>query len=86
MRRAIVFGTATDGFDSDNLTINSGGSVIVNSQTPQGTAVVEVDGDRLRIGERWIATTRLDDGHIVAWTEVDRSPGVTAPNDERNEG
>lgn len=37
---------------------------------PKDWKVVEVDGDRLRIGDRWIATTLIDGGHVVAWTEL----------------
>ena len=37
---------------------------------PKDWKVEEVDGDRVRIGERWIATTTIDGGHIVAWTET----------------
>ncbi len=53
---------------------------------PKDWKVVEIDGDRLRIGDRWFATARLGTDHIVAWTEVDAaSPDRTEP-DERNEG
>ena len=41
----VIFGADVNGLDTDNLTINSGGSVILNSTTPQGTAIVEVDGN-----------------------------------------
>ncbi|MCB0958992.1 MAG: polyketide synthase dehydratase domain-containing protein, partial [Acidimicrobiales bacterium] len=37
---------------------------------PKDWKVEEVDGDRVRIGDRWIATTRIDGGHVVAWTET----------------
>ena len=39
---------------------------------PKDFKVLEVDGERLRIGDRWLRTTLLDDHHVVAWTEVDR--------------
>ena len=41
----VIFGADVNGLDTDNLTINSGASVILNSTTPQGTAIVEVDGN-----------------------------------------
>ena len=41
----ILYGGDPDGLDTNNLTINSGGSVILNSQTAQGTAIVEIDGN-----------------------------------------
>ena len=40
----ILFGGDPDGLDTNTLEIGSGGSVILNSHTSQGTAVVEVDG------------------------------------------
>ncbi len=33
-------------------------------------APIGVDGDRLRIGGRWLRTTLVDDDHVVAWTEI----------------
>jgi hypothetical protein len=39
---------------------------------PTDWEVAEVDGDRLRIGNRWICTTLLED-HVVAWTELDQT-------------
>ncbi|MFN8017566.1 MAG: beta-ketoacyl synthase N-terminal-like domain-containing protein [Acidimicrobiales bacterium] len=51
---------------------------------PKDWKVVEVDGDRLRIGDRWIATTVLDGGYVVAWTEL---PGGEHPiAGEENDG
>ena len=38
---------------------------------PKDWKVVEVDGDRLRIGDRWYATARIGADHVVAWTEVE---------------
>jgi acyl transferase domain-containing protein/phosphopantetheinyl transferase (holo-ACP synthase) len=43
---------------------------------PKDWKVVEVDGDRLRIGDRWLRTALLEDDtrdgtHVVAWTEID---------------
>ncbi|WP_426575024.1 beta-ketoacyl synthase N-terminal-like domain-containing protein [Aquihabitans sp. McL0605] len=37
---------------------------------PKDWKVVEVDGDRLRIGDRWLRTALVGDEHVVAWTEV----------------
>ncbi len=62
----IIFGGDPDGLDTDNLTINSGGSVILNSTTAQGTAVVEVDGNTgtglldINAGGTLIGTGRID--------------------------
>ena len=39
----IAYGTGGDAFDTDTLTINDGGVFTLNSQTVQGTAVLEVD-------------------------------------------
>lgn len=39
-----IFGGDLEGLDTDNLTINNGASVILNSSSAQGTAVVQVDG------------------------------------------
>jgi acyl transferase domain-containing protein/phosphopantetheinyl transferase (holo-ACP synthase) len=38
---------------------------------PKDWKVVDVDGDRLRIGDRWYGTARLGTDHVVAWTEID---------------
>jgi acyl transferase domain-containing protein/phosphopantetheinyl transferase (holo-ACP synthase) len=42
---------------------------------PKDWKVVQVDGDRLRIGDRWLGTALLADAtrgdHVVAWTEID---------------
>jgi acyl transferase domain-containing protein/phosphopantetheinyl transferase (holo-ACP synthase) len=46
---------------------------------PKDWKIVEVDGDRLRIGDRWIGTARLGADHVVAWTEVDGAPAEHAP-------
>jgi acyl transferase domain-containing protein/phosphopantetheinyl transferase (holo-ACP synthase) len=43
---------------------------------PKDWKIVEVDGDRLRIGDRWIATARLGRDHVVAWTEVAPTPAA----------
>ena len=52
---------------------------------PKDWKVVEVDGDRLRIGDRWFGTARVGAGHVVAWTETD--PAAAGGTDrERNEG
>ncbi|MGE3239888.1 MAG: beta strand repeat-containing protein [Pirellulales bacterium] len=40
-----VYGGDSEGLDTDNLTINSGASLILNSASAQGTAIVQVDGD-----------------------------------------
>ena len=42
---------------------------------PKDWKVVEVDGDRLRIGDRWLSTTVVDGTHVVAWTEIDETRG-----------
>ncbi|WP_421121778.1 beta-ketoacyl synthase N-terminal-like domain-containing protein [Aquihabitans daechungensis] len=44
---------------------------------PKDWKIVEVDGDRLRIGARWFATARVGTEHVVAWTEVDPAPPTT---------
>ncbi|MCU1368999.1 MAG: Beta-ketoacyl synthase [Ilumatobacteraceae bacterium] len=49
---------------------------------PKDWKVVEVDGDRLRIGDRWFGTARLDADHLVAWTEIDGPP---AEPDEKHD-
>jgi phosphopantetheinyl transferase (holo-ACP synthase) len=41
---------------------------------PKDWKIVEIDGDRLRIGDRWLGTTRLGADHVVAWTEIDEPP------------
>ncbi|MGN6692901.1 MAG: 4'-phosphopantetheinyl transferase superfamily protein, partial [Aquihabitans sp.] len=41
---------------------------------PKDWKVVEVDGDRLRIGDRWFGTARLGTDHVVAWTEIPKTP------------
>ena len=43
----IIGADNNDGLDTDTLIIESGGQVQLNSQTPQGTAVVEVDNGLL---------------------------------------
>ncbi len=56
---------------------------------PKDWKVVEVDGDRLRIGDRWIGTARLGTDHVVAWTETSDGPNAPAErneHDERKEG
>ncbi len=64
--RIFIYGGDTDGLDTDNLTINSGGVLLLNSTTPQGTAVVEIDGTtgsgQLAISEggTLIGTGRID--------------------------
>lgn len=52
---------------------------------PKDWKVVEVDGDRLRIGDRWFGTARLGADHVVAWTEIEDRSG-TAGSDDRSEG
>ena len=52
---------------------------------PKDWKVVEVDGDRLRIGDRWFGTARLGTDHVVAWTEIEDGGG-TAGSDDRSEG
>src|SRR5262249_49639827 len=39
-----IYGGATEGLDTDNLTINSGATVSLNSQTAAGQAILQVDG------------------------------------------
>src|SRR5262249_58981869 len=39
-----IYGGNPEGLDTDNLTINSGATVSLNSQTAQGQAVLQVDG------------------------------------------
>lgn len=47
----IIYGGDPDGLDTNTLDINDGGSVILNSSTAQGTAVVEVDSGALTIAD-----------------------------------
>ena len=42
---------------------------------PKDWKVAKVDGDRLRIGDRWIATQVLDGDLVVAWTELTEEDG-----------
>lgn len=58
----IIYGGDPDGLDTNTLDINNGGSVILNSTTAQGTAVVEVDSGALTIadGGTLIGTGRVD--------------------------
>lgn len=53
---------------------------------PTDWQVVDVDGDRLRIGDRWFGTARLGDDHVVAWTEIDPVAGADEPRPDRSEG
>jgi hypothetical protein len=39
-----IYGGDPEGLDTDNLTINSGATVSLNSQTAQGNAILQVDG------------------------------------------
>ena len=39
-----IYGGDPEGLDTDNLTINSGATVSLNSQTVQGNAILQVDG------------------------------------------
>src|SRR5262249_3076416 len=39
-----IYGGDPEGLDTDNLTINNGATVSLNSQTVQGQAVLQVDG------------------------------------------
>jgi hypothetical protein len=39
-----IYGGDPEGLDTDNLTINSGATVSLNSQTAQGQAILQVDG------------------------------------------
>ncbi len=50
---------------------------------PKDWKVVAVDGDRLRIGDRWIATTVIDGDLVAAWTERthERSTDEETPTD-----
>ncbi|MAT72458.1 MAG: hypothetical protein CMJ58_23395 [Planctomycetaceae bacterium] len=68
----IIFGGDPDGLDTNNLTIGSGGSVILNSTTAQGTAVVEVDGDS------GTGLLDIDGGTLIGTGRVDleATPGV----------
>jgi acyl transferase domain-containing protein/phosphopantetheinyl transferase len=52
---------------------------------PKDWKVVEVDGDRLRIGDRWFGTARLGPHHVVAWTEIE-TDNVPAAGGEPTEG
>ena len=58
----IIYGGALDGLDTNTLTINNGGSVVLNSTTNAGTAVVEVDSGVLAIanGGTLTGTGRID--------------------------
>ncbi|MEO2049961.1 MAG: PEP-CTERM sorting domain-containing protein [Pirellulales bacterium] len=47
----IIYGGDPDGLDTNTLDINSGGSVILNSTSNSGTAVVEVDSGALTIAD-----------------------------------
>ena len=64
----IIYGGDPDGLDTNTLTINSGASVILNSTTAQGTAVVEVDSGLFDInsGGTLIGTGRVDLEDTVA--------------------
>ena len=62
----LIYGGDPDGLDTNTLTINSGASVILNSTTNSGTAVVEVDGGAgaasliVSSGGTLIGTGRID--------------------------
>lgn len=45
---------------------------------PKDWKVVDVDGDRLRIGDRWFGTARVGTDHVVAWTEIDAAAPAAA--------
>ncbi|QDT01572.1 PEP-CTERM sorting domain-containing protein [Adhaeretor mobilis] len=47
----VIYGGDPDGLDTNTLDINSGASVILDSSTAQGTAVVEVDSGALFIAD-----------------------------------
>jgi phosphopantetheinyl transferase (holo-ACP synthase) len=46
---------------------------------PTDWQVAEVDGDRLRIGDRWLRTALVGDEHVVAWTEPPSGPSNEPP-------
>ncbi|TWT94037.1 hypothetical protein Pla108_37490 [Botrimarina colliarenosi] len=58
----VIYGRPGDGLDTNTLTINSGGTVSLNSQAGVGTAVVEVDSGLLDVntGGEIIGNGRLD--------------------------
>lgn len=79
----IIYGGDPDGLDTNTLDINSGGSVILNSTTPQGTAVVEVDSGALTIadGGTLTGTGRVDlEGAGGAATDVLINNGTITAN------
>jgi phosphopantetheinyl transferase len=37
---------------------------------PRRWVLTAVDGERLQVDQRWVQTTRFEEEHVVAWTEV----------------
>ncbi|NOZ39484.1 MAG: PEP-CTERM sorting domain-containing protein [Planctomycetes bacterium] len=58
----IIYGGDPDGLDTNTLTVSNGGSLILNSTSNSGTAVVEVDSGLFEIGSSGslIGTGRID--------------------------
>ncbi len=83
----IIYGGDPDGLDTNNLTINSGASVIINSTTAQGTAVIEVDGGSgtglldINSGGTLIGTGRIDlEAAPVSATNLISNDGTITAN------
>ena len=67
----VVFGGGPDGegLDTDTLTINTGGTLTINSQTTAGTAIVAVDNGVMNINGGTVSgngVLRLDDNPAAA--------------------
>ena len=78
-----VIGGDPDGLDTEGLTINSGGTLNLNSTTSQGTAVVEIESDLLDLnaGGTIIGQGRIDfDESVTAGTNVFRHNGTLTAN------
>lgn len=68
----LLFGGDLNGLDTNTLTLGSGGSLILNSTTTQGTAVVEVDNGLFAIdsGGTLTGTGRVDLEDTLALSTV----------------
>ena len=71
----IIYGGDPDGLDTDTLSISSGASVILNSTTAQGTAVLEVDG-----GSGAANLDVLSGGTLTGTGRIDLESALSSPN------
>lgn len=79
----IIYGGDPDGLDTNTLSVGSGGSIVLNSTTAQGTAVVEVDNGLFEInsGGTLVGTGRIDlEDNLASSTVLLENSGTITAN------